>query len=136
MITLEQALQLAVVLGRTSLQPDPQPGGLVVEVSSWQGRLDPDAIGWLVGHGQARYSDNVFSPQREVWDVTPLTWMAVGGEWHSVSADGLEMCDPPEEKPYQRWENAEFRGVPDIWVKKLGLEPPEGWRSDFELPAA
>lgn len=121
MITLEQALQLAVVLGRTSLQPDPQPGALVVETSSglFRSRVDPDAIGWLVGHGPAPYSHDGTGPQRDVWDVTPLT-----------GAKGAHT------DLYQRWENAEFRVVPSIWVERLGLQPPEGWRSDFALPAA
>lgn len=113
---VEEALRLAVALARCTLEPDPEPGDLVVERASFRRRLDPDAIGWLVAHGEAAYREDGKGPTRDVWDVTPLTGNP-GINGH----------------PYQRWENAEFLKVPDYVVRHLGLTPPDGWHSDFAL---
>lgn len=79
----------------------PEPGDLVVEVSSFDGRaargLAHEAVGTLFWHGTATYRDDVEGPwteeertgREEFWDVIPLT----GGE--SV-----------------RWTNAEFIAIP------------------------
>lgn len=76
--------------GRVSF--DPQPGDLVVEIT--KRGIDPDAIGWLVGHDDAPYHEDDpldgSVPMREVWDVRPLSGRTQEG------------------KDYQRWENAQF----------------------------
>lgn len=79
---------------------------------SWMHRPDPDAIGWLVGHGMAPYDvDDPLDgsvPMREVWDVTPLNPSA---KTQYTDESG---------QPYQRWENARFRKVPAHVVARLG----------------
>jgi hypothetical protein len=71
----------------------PIEGDLVVEVSKF-GDPDPDAIGFLQGHGEAAYEPDGSGPTRIVWDVRPLS--GKGG-----IAPGV-----------QRWENADFVVVP------------------------
>lgn len=91
--------------------PEPKPGDLVVETTGMGRPLDPQAIGWLVAHGDAPYGEDDPTdgsvPMREVWDVLPL--------------------DPNVVLPrgYQRWENATFRVVPDWFVKRAGLTCPD-----------
>lgn len=112
-LTLEGALMLAVALTRVTPdhRSEPQPGDLVVE-ASWMHRPDPDAIGWLVGHGIAPYGrDDPLDgsvPMREVWDVIPLNPAA---RTQYTTEDG---------RGYQRWENASFVKVPDHVVKRMG----------------
>lgn len=77
-------------------QPEPKEGDLVVEVSKF-GLTDPDAIGWLLGHGEAAYAEDNTGPSREVWDIVPLR--------------GL-LTDQSRARGFVRWENAEFRVVP------------------------
>jgi hypothetical protein len=123
-MTVRDALALAVALSRATLDwsEEPQPGDLVVEKTGMRAP-DPDAIGWLVAHGEAGYQDNPHmtpgEPTREVWDVTPLS-----------GALGLNG------KPYLRWKNAEFVKVPDRVVRELGLKPPPGWCSDFAFASS
>lgn len=99
-----------MALARARLEDGPAPGDLVVE-TSWIHRPDPDAIGWLVGYGQAPYGRDDPTdgsvPMREVWDVRPLS-----------DAKGLEGND------VQRWENARFMKVPEHVVRRLGLTFP------------
>jgi hypothetical protein len=85
---------------------EPQPGDLVVETSSAQVHPDPDAIGWLVDHGDAPYKEDGTGPRREVWDILPLSGRTQK-DWG-----------------YQRWENADFRRVPKPMVERAGLQPP------------
>lgn len=113
-LTVRDALQLAAELARTRLSDDdPQPGDLVVQTTGF-GPSDPDGIGWLDYHGEAPYSPlaNLNDPNvdtREVWDVVPLSGArGLGGE------------------RWQRWENADFKKVPDSLVKRLGWTPPTG----------
>lgn len=110
-LTLGEVLRLAVSLARTRLDNAPQPGDLVVE-DSWMGSPDPDAIGWLIGHGEAPYGvDDPLDgsvPMREVWDVAPLNPAA---KTQYVADDG---------RAYQRWENARFRKVPEHVLKRMG----------------
>jgi hypothetical protein len=117
-LDVRMLLALAVALSRPHayLRDDPEPGDLVVETSWMRRGPDPDAIGWLVSHGEAAYADDGSGPTREVWDVTPLS-----------GAPGLDG------RPYQRWENAQFRKVRTELVEQLGLRPPDGWHSDFAL---
>lgn len=88
------ALAKAMVLNGSE---EPQPGDLVVETTSMT--LDPDAIGWLVGHDDAPYREDDpldgSVPMREVWDVRPLSDRTQQG------------------RDFQRWENAEFAKLPD-----------------------
>lgn len=118
LIDLRTALQLAVGLSRyrPDLAQEPEPGDLVIETTWLRRQPDPDAIGWLVAHGEAPYAEDGTGPTREVWDITPLSG-AVG-----VGSAG---------ELYQRWENASFVKVPDRLVVRLGLVPPDGWRSLF-----
>jgi hypothetical protein len=93
-------LKAMVILARNStpgrVDFDPQPGDLVVEITKRP--IDPDAIGWLVGHDDAPYHEDDpldgSVPMREVWDVRPLSGR------HQPGRD------------YQRWENAQFVGLP------------------------
>lgn len=80
--------------------PPPEPGDLVIEITKF--RYDPDAIGWLIGHGEAPYNEDGTGPVREIWDVVPLS-----------GAKG-------KTKPYQRWENAQFAKV----ATQLEFPPP------------
>jgi hypothetical protein len=120
METSDEILRLLVVATRAAalaphLTPaareediEPEPGDLVVEASSLQIRdPDPDAIGWLVGHGDAPYSEDGAGPMREVWDILPLSGRTQK-DWG-----------------YQRWENADFRRVPKPLVERAGLRPPQ-----------
>jgi hypothetical protein len=104
-ITLQDALRLTVELARKLAltgrgNNNPQPGDLVVEMTKFPD--DPDAIGYLVGHGDGSV------PMREVWDIRPLNPEArtqiIGGE------------------RVQRWENAEFVALPVRWRR----EQPHG----------
>jgi hypothetical protein len=119
METNDDVLRLLVVAARAAaLAPHltpmareedipPEPGDLVVETSSAQVRHpDPDAIGWLVGHGDAPYSEDGTGPKREVWDILPLSGRTQK-DWG-----------------FQRWENADFRRVPKPLVERAGLQPP------------
>ena len=86
---------------------EPQPGDLVVEASSLQVRNpDPDAIGWLVAHGEAPYSEDGTGQKREVWDILPLSGRTQK-DWG-----------------FQRWENADFRRVPKPLCERAGLLAP------------
>lgn len=86
---------------------DPVPGDLVVETSSLQIRNpDPDAIGWLIAHGEAPYNEDGTGPTREVWDILPLSGRTQK-DWG-----------------YQRWENADFRKVPYPLLQRAGLQAP------------
>ena len=93
---------LAVVLARAFMKssPLPAPGDLVVEVTKFT--IDPDAIGWLVEHGDAAFLEDNTGPKREVWDIVPLRGLS--GECKA--------------KGFQRWENAEFMVIPDGLVKR------------------
>ena len=86
MLLVEQARRNAI---SREFLGEPQPGDLVVEVSKFS--IDPDAIGWLLGTGEAPYNDDGTGPTRIVSDIVPLS-----------GAAGLKG------RPYQRWENAEF----------------------------
>lgn len=118
LIPSEEALALAVALSRITLEHDPQAGDLVIE-TSWLGAPDPDAIGWLMWHGMAAYADDGTGPKREVWDITPLS-----------GALGVK------DRTYQRWENAQFKKVPDHIVERLGLRQRDAGESDRVLPDA
>lgn len=106
-------LKLIVELARTAslfdkgYSQDPKPGDLVVEVTTFRDR-DPDAIGWLVGHGDAPYNvddpDDGSVPMREVWDIVPLCSEAV-------------LNDRGE----QRWENATFRAINPTILRRAGV---------------
>jgi len=85
---------------------EPQTGDLVVEVSHQTRDIDPDAIGWLVGHDEAPLNEDGTGPLREVWDILPLSGRTQK-DWG-----------------YQRWENAEFRKVPEPLRQRAGLHPP------------
>lgn len=108
-------LSLAVLAARTATARrgdggEPEPGDLVVEVTRLASRVDPDAIGYLVGHDDAPYSEGDPTdgsvPMREVWDIRPLSGRHRKG------------------RGWQRWEDAEFRAVPE-WLlhhfKVLGV---------------
>lgn len=98
MIERDQLLSLLVAVAReAALRPQgraPVEGDLVVEISNLFGTPDPDAIGFLQGHGEATYSVDNTGPSREVWDVRTLSGR--GGISPGV----------------RRWENAEFLAVP------------------------
>lgn len=54
---------------------DPLPGDLVVAVEGCPhcaSGLDPDAIGYLVAHGNAAVNADGSGPTREVWDIRTL----------------------------------------------------------------
>lgn len=109
LVVAARAAALAPHLTAMALEEDiePKPGDLVVEASSAQVRHpDPDAIGWLVGHGDASYQEDGVGPKREVWDILPLSGRTQN-DWD-----------------YQRWENADFRRVPKPLVERAGLRPP------------
>lgn len=97
----DTVLKLAVhAARRLSLnEREPQPGDLVVETTLF--RLDPDAIGWLVDHGEAAYAEDGTGPTREVWDIAPLSGRHQEG------------------RTWQRWENADFRPVPEVVRKAM-----------------
>lgn len=105
-------LKLCIALVRFPHEHDwdgPVPGDLVVEVTSLRREPDPDAIGILVGHDEAAYSEDGTGPKREVWDVLPLRGLSA----------------KHRERGYLRWENAEFRKVPsEIVVRVPGLLEP------------
>lgn len=113
-LPIEGALRLAVALARAPLDRDhvPEPGDLVVECSWFTNGPDPDAIGWLVAHGDAPYGvDDPLDgsvPMREIWDVAPLNPSA---KVQYTDTDG---------RGYQRWENARFCKVPDHIVQQMG----------------
>lgn len=97
----DAVLRALVVLARNStpgrVDFDPKPGALVVEIT--KRTVDPDAIGWLVGHDDAPYHEDDpldgSVPMREVWDIRPLSGRLQPG------------------RDYQRWENAQFVGLPE-----------------------
>lgn len=113
-MTIQDALKLAVVFGRTvvDFNTEPRRGELVVEVTRRD--IDPDAIGYLVGHADAPWNrDDPLDgsvPMREVYDILPLNPEAILDEYGT-----------------QRWENAMFKPVPAYVFAKLGLP-------DAELP--
>lgn len=104
----ETMLRLAVMFARALVRYDqePQPGDLCVEVTGWRRSVDPDAIGYLVGHGPAPYHEDDpldgSVPMREVWDMRPLNSNARLQEWGG-----------------QRWENAQFRPIPEVVRRAL-----------------
>lgn len=116
---IDALFKMLVVLARdaaTRAQPldsmwpyEAKRGDLVVETSSLRGP-DPDAIGWLVGEGQAPWGadDGEDAPMRHVWDIVPLNPAAV-----------LE-----HDRGVQRWENATFRVVPPSFAERAGLVCP------------
>lgn len=74
----------------------PQAGDLVVatlECPRPNGVFDPNAIGYLVGHGDAPLNRDGTGPVREVWDVRALSDRTHGGM----------LC--------LRWENVDFAVV-------------------------
>lgn len=84
----------------------PLSGDLVVAVEGCpraDGKLDPDAIGWLAAHGKAPLNYDGTGPLREVWDVMPLSGRHARMVRHGLFVDG---------KPCQRWENVTFARVP------------------------
>lgn len=91
-VTTDEALRLCVLLARcvADYSRDPEDGDLVVEVSSMSKAVDPDAIGILVGQGEATWRTDNTGPTRHVYDVQPLS---------GRRQEGLD---------YQRWENAKF----------------------------
>lgn len=97
-----QIVALAREVDIAALRRDPQPGELVVEPSMLRRRNDPDAVGWLVAHGDAPYNEDGTGAMREIWDVIPL----------ERGRDG---------KPL-RWENAEFFALPDAFAALVGLQ--------------
>lgn len=112
-MTTDQALSLLVAVARhasvysrdNDVHREPQEGDLVVEVTKF-GSPDPDAIGFLQGHGEATYSTDNTGPSREVWDIRPLSGKGKGG--------------------VQRWENSEFRVVPFSPIAKALVESLRG----------
>jgi len=104
-----QLLMLLVDLARRATlnweqtaAPPLAPGDLVVEVSKFA--IDPDAIGWLVGEGEAAYSEDGTGPTRHVFDIVPLS-----------GARGRNTL-------YQRWENAAFRKVKTVVAMPMPAE--------------
>jgi hypothetical protein len=102
---------------------DPSPGDLVVEVSHRGRHLDPDAIGWLIDHGQAAYREDGTGPTREVWDILPLSGRGQTRYPEPGAVEGAPSAVAIDEMT-QRWENAEFRRVPKPLVSRAGLHPP------------
>jgi hypothetical protein len=103
-IDRDDALRLVVEMGKLAVlvgdedRFDPKPGDLVVEVTGFLARPDPDAVGWLVGHDDAPYNEDGTGPMREVWDIRPLRGFTT---------------DQERARGYQRWENARFVKLPD-----------------------
>lgn len=105
MIDVDSALSLAIAALRQNPQhwdrTDPQPGDLVFETTHIGRPFDPDAIGWLIGHDEAPYNEDDpldgSVPMRVVWDVLPLRGLPI----------------EHRKRGYMRWENADFKRVPD-----------------------
>lgn len=72
---------------------EPLPGDLVVRADGFHDS-DPDAIGWLVAHGNAPYYANGDGPIRDSWDVKALSGRVHGGML------------------WLRWQDATFARVP------------------------
>jgi hypothetical protein len=115
---LRFVVRLAINLHQPLLRTSPNPGDLVVEVTRM--RMDPDAIGWLIAHGQApwfagtKVADGILDgvgPMREVWDIEPLSGRGpLHGPWRP-----------------QRWENAQFMALPDAIAELARQAFPRKW---------
>jgi hypothetical protein len=129
METQDDVLRLLVVMARAAAlapyvggeESEPQIGDLVVEVSHQTRDIDPDAIGWLVGHGSAPYREDGTGPAREVWDILPLSGR---GQKRYPERTAVDRSAMAIDDTYQRWENAEFRKVPEPLRQRAGLHPP------------
>lgn len=112
-LTDEVLSHLVAVARETAVHHvDPEPGDLIVATLGCPrpgGRLDPDAIGYLVYHGQAPLHADGTGECREVWDVRAL----------SGSAQRDRAC--------LRWENVDFAPVSGrvVWLIDALLALPD-----------